>query len=252
MGCVKRNKMFTAYFLRWLFRLGVFLSALAIYIFRPQLMSLFTDFHLFGRLTPVTVLWALMMALMIIHMLPGPGQTMGIRKSLPVTYREPEGSYDRLELLEYVQDMNVRAWRVLLVWLSFNAIFGLLYLARIIGEEELILLTLFYYVGDITCIIMFCPFQTFIMKNHCCVSCRIFDWGWFMMFTPMLFIRSFFSWSLFFTSVVVLIRWEFIYAKHPERFWRGSNTSIRCENCQDHICRIKKPLRNALGDHTAE
>ena len=213
-------------------------------------MSLFTEFKLFGDFTPVTLLWAALMLTMIVHMLPVSRHPMGTRKSLSATYREPEGSYDRLELLEYVQRMNIRAWRVMLVWLIFNGIFGLCYLAKWIGEEELILLSIFYYAGDVTCIIMFCPFQTFIMKSHCCVSCRIFDWGWFMMFTPMLFIRSFFSWSLFFTSCVVLIRWEVIYARHPERFWRGSNAAIRCENCQDRICRIKKPLRNALGDKT--
>ena len=245
---VKRNQMFTVYFLRWLVRVGIFISVLAVYIFRPELMKLFLDFRLIGPFTLVTVLWALLMIKMIIHMLPGPRQTMGIRKSLSETYREPEGSYDRLELLEYVQSMNIKAWRVMLVWLVFNGVIGLLYLTGVLRAQELILLSIFYYACDTTCMIMFCPFQSFIMRNHCCVSCRIFDWGWFMMFTPLLFIRSFFSWSLFFTSCVVLIRWEVIYASHPERFWRGSNTAIRCENCQDRICRIKKPLRSAIGD----
>ena len=77
------------------------------------------------------------------------------------------------------------------------------------------------------------------MKNKCCVNGRIFDWGHFMMFTPMLFIKSFFSWSLFFTSQVVLIRWELIYAKYPERFWSGSNTKLNCEKCNDKICKFK-------------
>ncbi|MBR2783097.1 MAG: hypothetical protein IKD93_02765, partial [Firmicutes bacterium] len=117
---VKRNQMFTVYFLRWLVRVGIFISVLAVYIFRPELMKLFLDFRLIGPFTLVTVLWALLMIKMIIHMLPGPRQTMGIRKSLSETYREPEGSYDRLELLEYVQSMNIKAWRVMLVWLVFN------------------------------------------------------------------------------------------------------------------------------------
>ena len=248
LSFVKNNRMFIAYFLRWLFRVAVFLSVLAVDIFRPDLMTMFTEFRLVGPVTLVTVLWALLILKMVIHMLPGPRQTMGMRKSLSETYREPEESFDRLELLEYVQHMNVKAWQVMLVWLIFNSIFGLLYLLGILDAKELILLSIFYYACDTTCMIMFCPFQSFIMKNHCCVSCRIFDWGWFMMFTPLLFIRGFFSWSLFFMSCIVLIRWEVIYARHPERFWRGSNTAIRCENCQDRICRIKKPLRAAIGD----
>ena len=43
-------------------------------------------------------------------------------------------------------------------------------------------------------------------------------------------------------SIVVLIRWEITYAMHPYRFWSGSNINLRCENCSDQMCKIKKPL----------
>ena len=60
-----------------------------------------------------------------------------------------------------------------------------------------------------------------------------------MIFTPCLFIRNFFTWSLFFTSVVLLIRWEITLLRYPERFWEGSNSILQCENCQDKICKQK-------------
>ena len=60
-----------------------------------------------------------------------------------------------------------------------------------------------------------------------------------MMFTPMLFIRNFFTWSLFFTSIVVMLRWEITLLKHPERFWEGSNEILKCANCKDKICKFK-------------
>lgn len=90
------------------------------------------------------------------------------------------------------------------------------------------------------------------MKNRCCVNCRIYDWGHFMMFTPMLFIRNFFSWSLFFTSVVVLIHWELLYAKHPERFWHGSNRSLQCANCKDKTCQYKKQIASRFRKEKIE
>ena len=68
-----------------------------------------------------------------------------------------------------------------------------------------------------------------------------------MMFTPMLFIKDFFSWSLFFTSLIVLIHWEYIYAKHPERFWVGSNQILRCKNCKDKTCQAKKKIAQKVG-----
>ena len=105
------------------------------------------------------------------------------------------------------------------------------------------LFTVFFFLCDYICILVFCPFQTCIMKNKCCVNCRIYDWGHFMMFTPMLFIPNFYSWSLFFTACVVLIRWEVVYAAHPERFWSGSNQILQCANCKDKTCQVKRRVR---------
>ena len=64
-----------------------------------------------------------------------------------------------------------------------------------------------------------------------------------MMFTPMLFVGSFFSLSLFAMSVLVLINWEIIYALHPERFWSGSNKTLQCINCKDKTCQMKNKLK---------
>ena len=153
-----------------------------------------------------------------------------------------QDNYSEIELFCFVKEQNARAWKVMLLWLSFNAIFGVLYLLGIIGVEDLLMLSVFYFLCDYICILIFCPFQTFIMKNKCCINCRIYDWGHFMMFTPMLFIQDFFSWSLFFTACVVLIKWEIIYAKHPERFYEGSNKNLQCAHCKDKTCQIKNSL----------
>ena len=166
---------------------------------------------------------------------------MALRKNEKENFQEVEG-YSETELLKFVQDQNVKAWKVMLVWLSFNAIWGILYLCGVIEVADLLMLTVFYFLCDYICILFFCPFQKVIMKNKCCVNCRIYDWGHFMMFTPMLFIQNFFSWSLFFTSVVVLIRWEISYAQNPQRFWSGSNKTLQCANCKDKTCQIKKRL----------
>ena len=234
--------MFKKYMVRLSARVVIFLTILYFYLFHHETIASFVDFKLFGEFTPLHVLWTVLMLGMILHLLPKSKITMSGRKSRPGTYTEPANGYSRLELLEYVQQANLQAWKVMLVWISFNAIFGILYLSGIIGEAELIMLTIFYFMSDLICMMIFCPFQKFFMKNRCCVNCRIFDWGHFMMYTPMVFIKSFFSWSLFFTACVVLLRWEITYAMHPERFWRGSNATIRCENCKDKICHIKKPL----------
>lgn len=231
-------------------RIMIFLMILGFYITNKPLFIEFINHRFLVELTKrgvtvLHVLWLVFMLMMLRHLFPKKIFTMALLKGESRTYVEQPG-YQRSSLLEFVQDMNIKAWKVLLVWLSGNAVFGFLYLFKIIGNAELLLLTVFYFLCDYICIMLFCPFQTFIMKNRCCVNCRIYDWGHFMMFTPMLFIKNFFSWSLFFTSLIVLIRWELIYAKHPERFWSGSNQTIQCDKCKDKTCQIKKRVTNQL------
>ena len=238
----KSNRIFAIYMVRLVCRIAILLAVIACYFTHKELLhDIMTD-EFFHGFSPLHILWAILMTGMIIHLIPKVRITMSGFKSRPVNYREPKEGYDRLQLLEYVQNMNVRAWRVLLLWLSFNAVFAVLYLCNVIGVEELLLLTLFYFTSDLVCMMLFCPFQKYMMGNRCCVNCRIFDWGHMMMYTPMILIRSFFSWSLVFMAIIVMIRWELVFARHPERFWRGSNASIRCENCRDKMCRIKKPI----------
>ncbi len=238
----KSNKMFLIYMFRLAVRVLIFIACIYGYIFHREVFVSALTNEFFSTFTPIHVLWLILMGGMILHLLPKIKMTMSGVKSRPYSYREAEGGYDRLQLFEYVNAMNIRAWKVLLLWVCFNAIFGILYLAGVMGAVELVMLSLFYYTCDLICMLIFCPFQKYIMGNRCCVNCRIFDWGHMMMYTPMLFIPSFFSWSLLFTSLIVMLRWELVYAMHPERFWRGSNATIRCENCNDKTCRIKKPL----------
>lgn len=229
------------YLFSLIFRVLIFCAFLSVYLFNSNgLLDLIT-YPLFAGITTMHILWAIFMVIMIMHIFPNNKLTMALRKMEGKEY-EPVPGHARIELLEYVQGQNIRAWVILLIWLLFNCIFGALYLMDIIRIVDMLMLTVFFFLCDYICILFFCPFQTFIMKNKCCVNCRIYDWGHFMMFTPMLFIQNFFSWSLFVTSLIVLIRWEITYAQHPERFWSGSNKKLQCANCNDKICQIKGKL----------
>lgn len=246
-----RNLIFRRYMLRLVFRFAILVVVGIMYFIHHDYLTSIMTYKFFSYFSPLHILWAILMVSMAVHLIPKWKLSMGHRKLDSNTYTPPREGYDKLLLLEYVQKMNQRAWVVLLVWILFNAIFGILYCMHIIGAAELLMLSLFYYVCDDFCIVIFCPFQKYFMGNHCCISCRIFDWGYMMMYTPMLFIPSFFSWSLLFMALLIAVRWELTYSKYPERFWRGSNASIRCQNCSDKLCRIKKPLVNSIDKVTS-
>lgn len=245
-GIVKTD-MLNRYLVKFIVRLLIFAGVFAVYITQKEnlLKMMMYEFSLGDNtygITPLHILWLVFMVMMIRHLFPGKKLTMALKKRKEENFVEAEG-YSELELLRFVQEQNVQAWKVMLIWLSFNAIWGLLYVHDVIDSADLLMLTVFYCLCDYICILFFCPFQTFIMKNKCCVNCRIYDWGHFMMFTPMLFIKNFFSWSLFFTSLVVLIHWEITYAKYPQRFWSESNKTLQCVNCKDKTCQMKNKLK---------
>lgn len=238
---IRITPMMRRYLLRLAFRLTVFFSVLYFYLADKNIIWQTVTRPFLPGINPIRVLWLIFMIIMIQHLFPGKTRSMALRKGESDSFR-PVEDYSQFELLKFVQQQNLRAWRVMLVWLTFNAVFGILYLLQILDEADLLMLTVFFFLCDYICILFFCPFQSFVMKNRCCINCRIYDWGHFMMFTPMLFIRNFFSWSLFFTSLVVLIHWEMRYAKYPERFWYGSNKTLQCANCQDKTCQMKRRL----------
>ena len=53
-------------------------------------------------------------------------------------------------------------------WFALNGAIGGLFFAGVIDRDILVLISLAYGVCDMVCILFFCPFQTWILKNRCC------------------------------------------------------------------------------------
>ena len=78
-----------------------------------------------------------------------------------------------------------------------------------------------------------------IQKNKCCVTCRIYNYDHMMLTTPMITIPSFFSWSLIILGLIILVKWEIDFRRHPERFFELTNQNLKCKNCTDKRCKKK-------------
>lgn len=126
--------------------------------------------------------------------------------------------------------------KVLVSWVLMTIALGALRSTEVFGPEELLLAAVFFYVCDLICVVVWCPFRTFLMKNRCCTTCRIFNWDHMMMFVPFLFVPGFYGWTLAGLAAVVTVVWEVLWRRHPERFWEGSNQALRCANCTDRLC----------------
>lgn len=236
-------------FIRLFYRGTLLLGLLVYYILYRVYNIPFFDYSYVATIIVVGFITLSFVGEMIERFIPSKTASMGSQKQHKRNYR-PSGK----------EKPVLHSWKITLLvfasWVGFNAIFGVLYFFNIIDQGILMLISLAYSVSDMICILYFCPFQTWMMHNRCCTTCRIYNWDFAMMFTPLIFIivtkvnGSYvvnpFAIILVATSLILLLKWEITYHAHPERFSDETNLSLRCENCKEKLCGHKKQLQRLL------
>ena len=238
----KLSKISLLHYVKLVMRSLVLLCMTAYYIYQRVIGN--TD--PFGFLREATVIHFVIFGVFAVEVMlrffPSRFESMGCQKQFRRNYIptvESENGRHRLG-----------TWRstlaVLLAWLGLNGAIAALYYTDIIDAGILVLVSLFYAVSDMICILFFCPFQTWFMKNKCCGSCRIYNWDYAMMFTPLIFIPHPLAHALFTMGALLLIVWELAVMIHPERFDVETNAALRCANCPEKLCHHKKQLQGFL------
>ena len=235
----KFSPISTMHFIKLAIRLALFSVVLTIYIVNRAwnadtiFGSKVADYTLLG------IISAMFLVEMILRFFPSRLESKGCQKQFKRNY-VPTGE-------EVPQRQSwVKTLLVVVSWLALNGVFGTLYFCKIIDQGILILISLAYSVCDMICILFFCPFQVLFMKNKCCATCRIYNWDFPMMFTPLVFIMGFFTWGLVAVSLALLLQWEILYHVHPERFTENTNKCLSCANCKEKLCHHKKHIRKFI------
>lgn len=182
------------------------------------------------------IIWLVYAFEMVSRFFPARLESMGSEKQFRRNFR-PTGKTEPM-LQSWKQTFAIAA-----AWLILNSFIGILYYTGVIDEGILVLISLAYGVCDMICILFFCPFQTWFMKNRCCTVCRIYNWDFAMMFTPFIFIPNGYTWSLLAMSLLLLARWEITVHRYPERFSDRTNANLTCANCKEKLCHHKKQLQ---------
>ena len=138
-------------------------------------------------------------------------------------------------LRSYIVTTTKAAYKVFLIWCAGLAVIGGLYYGGILGRAELFLISVCFYVCDLICVLIWCPFRL-MLGNRCCTTCRIFNWDHLMMFSPMIFLGGFYAVSLITLAFLAWLVWEISIMMYPERFWHQSNAALRCSECTDKLC----------------
>lgn len=191
----------------------------------------------------LVLIWLVFIVEMILRFFPSNLESMGCQKQFSRNYIPTN---KQLERQLNPGESNNSTLVVVSSWIALNSVVFLLFFLQLIDEGLLLLIALAYSVCDMICILFFCPFQEWMMKNKCCGSCRIYNWDYAMMFTPLILVKDFYSWSLFAVAIILLITWEIFYKVHPERFYENTNAGLSCKNCPEKLCSHKKSLHNFL------
>ncbi len=227
------------HYFKLVFRSCLFVAALIGYIINR--INGGSESKPFGNLSEMPVIlwiiWIVFAIEMVLRCFPSKFESMGCQKQFSKNYKPVK------EGAKPDNPAGIVTFAVFSAWVALNAIVGILYYADIIDAGILLLISLFYSVCDMICILFFCPFQTWFLKNRCCSSCRIYNWDYAMMFTPFFFVPSVYTWSLLGLALLLLIIWEVIYKLHPERFSEASNACLACAECPEKLCHHKKQLR---------
>lgn len=260
----KLSKISFLHYLRLFYRGALFLFALTMYVLNLTVFKLdFEEGLIFGFISLEMIVLSIFAFIYVIEItfrfLPHKWESMGCQKVFRYNYRPSQASRTQ-------KPKKMRGWRTFLVasvWITFNIIVCVpYYLFDWYDSGILILISLLYGVLDMICILFYCPFQSLFMLNKCCNTCRIYNWDFPMMCTPLVFIIPVkfapfqFGWetvlSFLFAyisvlyALILLLHWELTYRIHPERFAENTNDNLACGYCEEKLCQHKRQLRYFL------
>lgn len=224
------------YVARLIGRSLVFVACLAVCFVRPEWFSILDGGNFFTSFSPFHLLWAVWVLDMLWQIIPIKNEIpLGSQKLFANRFRPIREKINVQALRNYVASTTAAAYKVMILWVLLIAAIGVLYFAGVIDKMWLFMIAVLFYVCDLICVLIWCPFRL-IMKNKCCTTCRIFNWDHLMMFSPLIFVGGFYAWSLVAMALIAFVVWELCVLIYPERFWEMTNVALKCSECTDKLC----------------
>lgn len=224
------------YILRLIGRCLVFVICCLFCFFAPREFEILEGMNFFSRLSILHILWIIWIVDMLLQIVPIKNKLpLGSMKLFADRFRPIRDKINYKALRNYITVTTRAAYKVFVLWCVLIVGIGILYWTGIIGKTGLFMISVCFYVCDLICVLIWCPFRL-LMKTRCCTTCRIFNWDHMMMFSPLIFAGGFFSVSLVVMAFLAWLVWEVCIMLYPERFWDKSNVALKCSECTDKLC----------------
>ena len=224
------------YIVRLVLRSIVFVLCCLGAVYAPEQFTVLEGMNFFREFSLLHLLWLVWMADMIQQVIPLKNKLpLGSMKLFSNRFRPIRERINHEALREYIITTTKAAYKVFLLYGALIAAIGALYCWGILGKTGLFLFSACFYVCDLICVLIWCPFRL-LMRTRCCTTCRIFNWDHLMMFSPLIFMGGFYAVSLVLMALADWLVWEISIMMYPERFWDKSNAALRCSECTDKLC----------------
>lgn len=249
---LKMTKTTTMHYIKLVFRSLLFVCATVVYLVAKitgksnVLYNVDNGFWGFGYNAWISgFIWIVFVVEMILRFIPSSIESPGSQKH----FRRNYIPYKKPPKMEKTRSPWGVFWGTV-AWVALNVVIIMIYLIFNLHREVMLIIALAYSVCDMICILFFCPFQTWFMKNRCCTVCRIYNWDFAMMFTPFFAVWSPYTTSLLVISLALLLQWEILARRHPERFDESKNLKLSCGMCNEKLCHSKRQLQVFLAKNS--
>ena len=224
------------YIARLILRCVILVLCIGAYFVYPESFWILEGMNFFRGFSVFHILWVIWVIDMIQQIIPIKNKLpLGSMKLFSNRFRPILEKVNYEALRSYIVTTTRSAYKVFILWCSLLAVIGGLYYTGILNKPVLFLISVAFYVCDLICVLIWCPFRL-MMKTRCCTTCRIFNWDHLMMFSPLFFMGVFFGLSLALMASVAWLVWELSSMMYPERFWDKSNLALKCSECTDKLC----------------
>ncbi len=224
------------YFIRLYGRIAILIACIFACVFKPEWFEVIEKGGFFKEFSPLHMLWVIWVADMVLQILPIKNKiALGSQKLFANRFKPIVEKINYKALKDYVVTTTKAAYKVFILWTALILAIGGLYFGGVIDKTWLFLISVAFYVCDLICVLIWCPFRL-IMKNKCCTTCRIFNWDHLMMFSPLIFAGGFYCVSLVIMAFVAWLVWELCIMIYPERFCEMTNAALKCSECTDKLC----------------
>ena len=202
----------------------------------PEWFAVLEGMNFWTGFSPLHILWIVWMVDMIQQIIPIKNKVpLGSQKLWKSRFRPIRDRINWEALRSYIITTTKAAYKVFVLWCLLIAAIGVCYYNGIIGKVGLFMISVIFFVCDLICVLIWCPFRL-MMRTRCCTTCRIFNWDHLMMFSPLIFMGGFYGMSLLGMSILAWLVWELCIMLYPERFWEVTNVALRCSECTDKLC----------------